>query len=261
MPNLTEKTLAELREMSAAEIRTAIAGYFSPLSKEQLIEFEMDAAEFADAPTVTTGEHGILTREQTVRDALGDVVRIEHTEYSYYPGGEVDEITTVVENASEDVIEDKCIKHYTDKQPEGHNVLTVVLGPRDTSAVTAPWHGKYWHLINIGSQASLWAVEAPAQVLLDLHEELWSLSPIQTFGVLGVASARSNVFLPAAVRHHAGMSGVEALARRDRIADYMDGLGMDTTDLRAAMDEQAQMVGIVHALGYEVSQLWHVMGR
>ena len=57
------------------------------------------------------------------------------------------------------------------------------------------------------------------------------------------------------------MSGVEALARRDRIADYMDGLGMDTTDLRAAMDEQAQMVGIVHALGYEVSQLWHVMGR
>jgi len=63
------------------------------------------------------------------------------------------------------------------------------------------------------------------------------------------------------VRHHTGMSGAEALARRDRIAAYLDGLGMDTTELRAATDEQAQMVGIVHALGYEMSQLWHVMGR
>ena len=57
------------------------------------------------------------------------------------------------------------------------------------------------------------------------------------------------------------MRGAEALARRDRIADYLDDLGMDTTELRAAMDEQAQMVGIVHALSYEMSQLWHVMGR
>ena len=261
MPNLTEKTLAELREMSAAEIRTAIAGYFSPLSKEQLIEFEMDAAEFADAPTVTTGEHGILTREQTVRDALGDVVRIEHTEYSYYPGGEVDEITTVVENASEDVIEDKCIKHYTDKQPTGHFVLTVVLAPQDVGGITAPMHGEYWKLVDVGEHASLWCVDAPASVLLALHQELWAMNPTGTFGVLAVASARSNVFLPAAVRHHTGMSGAEALARRNRIADYLDDLGMDTTELRAAMDEQAQMVGIVHALSYEMSQLWHVMGR
>ena len=69
------------------------------------------------------------------------------------------------------------------------------------------------------------------------------------------------MFLPAAVRHHTGMSVAEALARRNRIADYLDDLGMDTTELRAAMDEQAQMVGIVHALSYEMSQLWHVMGR
>ena len=69
------------------------------------------------------------------------------------------------------------------------------------------------------------------------------------------------MFLPAAVRHHTGMSVAEALARRDRIADYMDGLGMDTTELQAATDEQAQMVGVVHALSYEMSQLWHVMGR
>ena len=173
----------------------------------------------------------------------------------------IDEITTVVENASEDVIEDKCIKHYTDKQPTGHFVLTVVLAPQDVGGITAPMHGEYWKLVDVGEHASLWCVDAPASVLLALHQELWAMNPTGTFGVLAVASARSNVFLPAAVRHHAGMSGVEALARRDRIADYMDGLGMDTTDLRAAMDEQAQMVGIVHALGYEVSQLWTAMRR
>jgi len=94
-----------------------------------------------------------------------------------------------------------------------------------------------------------------------LHEELWAMSPAETFGVLAVASARSNVFLPAAVRHHTGMSGVEALARRDRIADYLDSLGMDTDELRQATDEQAQMIGIVHALGFEMSQLWRVMKR
>ena len=261
MPNWSTLTLAELRQASKADIITNVGNWLNTNTKKQIIELLIDATEFADKPTVTTGEHGILTREQTVRDALGDVVRIEHTEYSYYPGGEVDEITTVVENASEDVIEDKCIKHYTDKQPTGHFVLTVVLAPQDVGGITAPMHGEYWKLVDVGEDASLWAVDAPASVLLALHQELWGVAPTQVFGVLSVASARSNVFLPAAVRHHAGMSGVEALARRDRIADYMDGLGMDTTDLRAAMDEQAQMVGIVHALGYEVSQLWHVMGR
>ena len=87
------------------------------------------------------------------------------------------------------------------------------------------------------------------------------MNPAGTFGVLAVASARSNVFLPAAVRYHTGMSGAEALTRRDRIASYLDTLGCNTTELRAALDEQAQMQGIVHALGYEMSQLWHVMGR
>ena len=261
MPNLTEKTLAELREMSAAEIRTAIAGYFSPLSKEQLIEFEMDAAEFADAPTVTTGEHGITSRTQTVRDALGDVLRIKKTTNSYYENGVIDEITTVVENASEDVIEDKRIKHYTDKQPEGHFVLTVVLAPQDVSGITAPMPGNYWKLVDVGEHASLWCVDAPASVLLALHQELWAMNPTGTFGVLAVASARSSVFLPAAVRHHAGMSGAEALARRDKIADYLDGLGKNTEVLRAATTEHEQVVGIVDALGSTMTALWNALAQ
>jgi len=57
------------------------------------------------------------------------------------------------------------------------------------------------------------------------------------------------------------MSDVEALARRDRIADYLDGLECDTTALRAATTEGEQMAGIVHALGFEMAQLWVAMQR
>ena len=261
MPNLTEKTLTELRSMTAAEIRTAMAGYFAPLSKQELIEFEMDATEFADKPQVTTGEHGITSRTQTVRDALGDVVRVEEMTYTYYDSGVVDEIIRVVRNASGDEIEDRLIKHSLTTQPVGHSVLTVVLAPQDVSGVTAPMHGDYWELIDVGEHASLWAVDAPASVLLGLHKELWAMTPAGTFGVLAVASARANAILPAAIRHHTGMSGADALAWRDKVADYLDGLGCDTTELRAATDEAEQMAGIVHALGYEMAQLWQVMGR
>ena len=121
--------------------------------------------------------------------------------------------------------------------------------------------GKYWKLIDAGPAASLWAVDAPPVVLLNLHAELWAMSPAGTLGVLAVASALDNAFFPAAVRHHAAMTGPEALARRDRIADYMDGLGFDTTELRAATNERVQMEAIVAALGYTMAQLWAVMGR
>lgn len=264
MSNLTGKTLGELRAMSQPEIATAMGEWCNDQTKKQLIEFEMDATEFTDKPEVTHGEHGILTREQVVRDALGDVLRVEETAYSYYDGGEVDEITIVVENAGRDVIEDRLIKHYrpgnTGGQPEGHYNLTVVLTPQDVKGITAPWRGEYWRLVDVGDY-SLWAVDAPASVLLDLHAELWAMSPTETFGVLAVASARGNWFLKAAVRHHAGMTGQEALARRNRVASYLDGLGHDTTELRAAMDEAEQMAGIVTALDYEMSQLWTVMRR
>ncbi len=261
MPNLTGKTWAELRGMTPSEIRTAQAAYFAPLSKKELIEFEMDATEFADKPEVTTGEHGILTREQTVRDALGDVLRVETSERTYYPTGEIDKITKTVTNADGDEIDDSVIKHHIGPQPEGNFALTVVLAPRDVSGITAPWHGEYWKLIDMGSQASLWAVDAPASVLLDLHEELWAISPAGTFGVLAVASTQGNWFLPKAVRHHVGMSGAEALARRDAIADYLDGLGKDTAELRAALDEQEQMEGAVAALERTMAQLWSAMRR
>ena len=216
----------------------------------------MDATEFADPATVTHGEYGQLTQSQIVRDALGDALRTEAMAWTYYPTGEVDRITAVIQNPGGDDIDDQLIKHYTDKQPEARSVLTVVLAPQDVTGITAPIPGQYRKLIDIGSRAALWAVDAPASVLLDLHAELWGLAPAQTFGVLAVASALDDVFLPAAVRYHTGMTIPEALARRDRIADYLDSIGCDTALLRAAATEHAQMEGIVVALEHTMAQLW-----
>ena len=265
MPNWTSLGLEQLRQSTKSQIITAVGNYLTALTKAQIIELLMDADEFTDKPQVTTGEHGITLRTQTVRDALGTVIRVERADYNYYDTGEVDEITRVAKNAAGDEIDDQYIKHYrpgnSGGQPVGRYVLTVVLAPQDVSGITAPMPANYWKLIDVGEHASLWAVDAPPNVLLALHTELWAMTPAGTFGVLGVASARANTFLPAAVRHHTEMSGAEALARRNRIADYLDGLGCDTTELRAATDEQSQMVGIVHALSYEMAQLWRVMGR
>ncbi len=258
MSNLTGKTLSELRAMTPSEICTARVAYLAPLSKKELIELEMDATEFTDKPEVTTGEHGILARTQTMRDAEGDVLQVETIEHTYFPTGEINEIIRVVRNASGDEIDDGRIEHSLTAQPVGHSVLTVVLAPADVSGITAPMHGKCWKLIDVGNY-SLWAVDAPASVLMALHEELWAMSPTEVLGVLAVASARSNVFLPAAVRHYTEVSVEDALARRDKIADYLDGLGKNTTVLCTATTEHDVVNGIVVALGYTLQNVWDAM--
>jgi len=57
------------------------------------------------------------------------------------------------------------------------------------------------------------------------------------------------------------MTTAQALARRDRIADYLDTLGHDTTLLRAATTEGEQVEGIVSALGSTMAALWNVLSE
>ena len=77
MPNFTNLTVEQMRKASKADIIAAVGKYLDALDKKQVIELLMDVTEFADTPVITTGEHGILTREQTVRDAEGEVIREE----------------------------------------------------------------------------------------------------------------------------------------------------------------------------------------
>jgi len=116
-----------------------------------------------------------------------------------------------------------------------------------------------YHLIDVGTY-SLWQVDGQQDDLLALHAELWEMEPAQTLGLLAVVQTFGDVFYASAVRTATGMTVQQALARRDRVAAYLESLGYtDTAALRAATDEHAQMLGVVQALGYTVAQLWAAM--
>ena len=136
-------------------------------------------------------------------------------------------------------------------------VGTVILAPQDVSGIEKPT-GYYTHLLDVNNY-SLWSVEASVEDLLELHELLWEMSPAGMLGVLAVVDEFGTSFYPSKVRNATGMSGAEALARRNRIADYLDGQGYDTMLLRAATDEHEQMEGIVATLGFSMYQLWKAM--
>ncbi len=135
--------------------------------------------------------------------------------------------------------------------------ITLLLAPQDLSGIERP-PGEFKKLVNVGDYA-IWAAWAEAEVLLDLHETLWGMSPTETLGLLAVVQTRGTDFYDHRVRRATDMTVQQSLARRNRVAGYLDGLGKDTTELMEATTEDAQMRGIVSALGYSMAQLWDAM--
>lgn len=116
-----------------------------------------------------------------------------------------------------------------------------------------------YHLIDIGNY-SLWQVDGQQEDLLSLHDQLWQMEPTESLGLLAVVNSFGSSFYDAAVRTATGMTVEQVLARRDRVASYLESLGYTDTDaLRAATNEDTQIVGVVTALGYTETQLWNAM--
>jgi len=116
-----------------------------------------------------------------------------------------------------------------------------------------------YHLLDIGA-FSLWQCDGQQDDLLRIHNALWTRAPTGTLGLLAVVQTFGNAFYPSAVRTATGMSVQQALARRDRVASYLESQGFgNTAALRTATNEHDQMLGIVTALGYTAAQLWGKM--
>jgi len=116
-----------------------------------------------------------------------------------------------------------------------------------------------YHLIDVGEYA-LWQVDGQQDDLLALRARLWDMAPASTLGLLAVVQTFGSTFYPTAVRTATGMTAQQSLARRDRIAAYLESLGYsNTAALRAATDEHAQIVGVAAALGASEAQLWAAM--
>ena len=139
----------------------------------------------------------------------------------------------------------------------GSMLKTVVVG---NDPVSSPVAGLVaYRLVNIDDYA-LWQVDGQQEDLLALHAEMWAASPTETLGLLAVVQSFGASFYPSAVRAATGMTTQAALARRDRLADYLESLGhTETTALRAGTDEDEQTLGVVTALGHTEAQLWAAM--
>ena len=138
-------------------------------------------------------------------------------------------------------------------------VKTVFVGPDPAGSSHIVGGLVAYPLITIGDYG-LWQVDGIPDDLLRLHALLWQMEPAQTIGMLAVVQVFGDRFYDSAVRTYAGMTIAQVLARRDQIAAYLESLGhTNTAALRTATTEDAQMVGIVTALGYTEAQMWEAM--
>jgi len=120
MSKFTDKNLQELRDMNYGQIRSAQNQTFNSKSKKELIEIEMEGqTEFSDPTTGEDCPNGQVWRLTVIRDAEGTKLRSNRVDWTYYPTGEVDIITIIELDASDDIISMKQLKHYPDgRQPE-----------------------------------------------------------------------------------------------------------------------------------------------
>lgn len=139
-------------------------------------------------------------------------------------------------------------------------VKTVVVGPQNPANIQTHINGSAYHLIDIGDDYALWQVDSDEDNLIALHRELWALPPASSLGVLAVVQTFGESFYNTAVMDTFDYPASELIARRDRIAAYLESLGYSNTSaLRSATTEDAQMTGIVQALGYTENQMWGAM--
>ena len=137
-------------------------------------------------------------------------------------------------------------------------VKAVFVAPTAIVGLRTQLAGAIYHLVDFGAY-SLWQVDAQADNIIALHNELYAMTPAATLGALAVVQTFGSTFYPTAVMTAVGMSAAQALARRNRIATYLDSLGKSSTALRAATTEHTQMLAVVTALGYTTAQLWAAM--
>ena len=153
----------------------------------------------------------------------------------------------------------------TNVQPGGlhpdSEFRVLVLAPQDVGDFPITVNGQAWKLTNIGDDAALWEVFSDETNLIQIHTVLYStMTPAESWGLLAVVQTYGSAFYPLAVMDTFDHPASELLARRDRIASYMESEGYaNTATLRAATDEHEQIEGIVSVLGFNMAALWNNM--
>ena len=121
--NISNLTLAQLRAATKAQIITAIVNRLQDMTKRQIIIWLLDEVDrITDNPVRVHRPDGQIESQTDVeRDTeTGAKTGSRVVTWTYYPTGEVDEITITNKDAADKTIgKPKVIKHFTDgRQPE-----------------------------------------------------------------------------------------------------------------------------------------------
>ena len=121
MPNWSSLTLAELRSAGypTGKIVSEVAKYLNSKTKKQVVEMLMDTEVFSRRPVVAHRHDGQIERcEVETEDALGDKTGGTVTTFSYYPNGDIQDITIIHRDENDKVVRQYTIHHYQDgRQP------------------------------------------------------------------------------------------------------------------------------------------------
>jgi len=153
----------------------------------------------------------------------------------------------------------KLYLKYLGLAPQHEGIKALAIAP-DPPNLNVELRGEAWKLITVGDYA-IWELQSDEDNLAAIHVALYENQvPLNTLGLIGVVQEFGVSFYNRAVMDYFDHPVEEMLARRDRIADYLEGQGyQNTVTLRAATNEHQQVAGIVKALGYNMNQLWNVM--
>jgi hypothetical protein len=128
MPSLSGLTLTQLRAATVAQIRTAMTNRIGLMTKRQLCildlwcqSFDADALMTVDDDAVVTTRPDRQVASQMIvqRDVLGAKVGSRQVTWSYFddkPNAPVRLITTVVQDATDKVLESRVVEHFKDGQ-------------------------------------------------------------------------------------------------------------------------------------------------
>jgi len=123
--NLADVTIEQLRAATKAQILTAISNKLSSLTKLQLCRLILRVGD-VDIDTILTvpdredgkdGPNGQIWRLRILRDIMGNKLSSQRFEWTYYPVGAVDEITTIQLDAADVEVSRRVDKHFTDGRP------------------------------------------------------------------------------------------------------------------------------------------------
>jgi hypothetical protein len=118
-------TLQDLRDATHAELMQGIHFGLVNYTKKELCEIMWSMKSmnpFGISITTQIVNHSVpegqLLRIHETTDILANKLSSQKTEWTYYPTGEVDTITTTELDALDQIISQKTIKHFTDgRQP------------------------------------------------------------------------------------------------------------------------------------------------